>query len=143
MRTTLMLAIVMFCAGAPSAFAQESKFGAQRPNIIFIVTDDHGYNDLEATDLRDEVSMPNVHRLSTGGALMTQAYCTAPQCVPSRAGIVTGRYQQRFGVESNKEGPLPTTQKSIASRLKGLGYTTGHVGKWHLDINGGPRDGWQ
>lgn len=141
MRTTLMLAIVMFCAGAPSAFAQESKFGAQRPNIIFIVTDDHGYNDLEATDLRGEVSMPNVNRLSAGGALMTQAYCTAPQCVPSRAGIVTGRYQQRFRVESNKEGPLPTTQKSIASRLKGLGYTTGHVGKWHLDINRGTK-GW-
>jgi len=134
-----MLAICL-CTLCP-LISVATVFGAQRPNIIFIVTDDHGYNDLQATDLRDEVSMPNVHRLSTHGALMTQAYCTAPQCVPSRAGIVTGRYQQRFGVESNKEGPLPTTQKSIASRLKGLGYTTGHVGKWHLDINRGTK-GW-
>jgi len=108
---------------------------SEPPNIIFIVTDDHGYNDLEATDLHDEVDLPNIHKLSTEGALMTQAYCTAPQCVPSRAGIVTGRYQQRFGIGQNREGPLPTTQKSIASRLKGLGYTTGHVGKWHLDPN--------
>ena len=69
---------------------------AVKPNIIFIITDDHGYNDLEATDLRDEVDMPNVDRLSSGGALLTQGYCTAPQCVPSRAGIVTGRYQQKF-----------------------------------------------
>ena len=109
--------------------------GAAKPNIIFIVTDDHGYNDLEATDLREEVDMPNIHRLSTEGALMTQAYCTAPQCVPSRAGIVTGRYQQRFDLGANRLGPLPKTQISIASRLKRLGYTTGHVGKWHLDPN--------
>ncbi|MBT4799323.1 MAG: sulfatase-like hydrolase/transferase [Verrucomicrobia bacterium] len=107
----------------------------QKPNIIFIVTDDHGYNDLEATDLRDEVDLPNIHRLSTQGALMTQAYCTAPQCVPSRAGIVSGRYQQKFKLERNGEGPLPSETKSIASRLKTFGYRTGHVGKWHLDPN--------
>ena len=112
---------------------------AAQPNIIFIVTDDHGYNDLEATDLRGEVNMPNLHRLSTGGALMTQGYCTAPQCVPSRAGIVTGRYQQRFGIDANPEGPLPLSQKSIATRLQTLGYTTAHVGKWHLKVNRGSR----
>lgn len=107
----------------------------EQPNIIFIVTDDHGYNDLEATDLHNEVNMPNIDVLTRGGALMTQAYCTAPQCVPSRAGIVTGRYQQKFGLERNGEGPLPHSQKSIASRLKALGYTTAHVGKWHLEPN--------
>jgi len=106
-----------------------------KPNIIFIITDDHGYNDLEATDLRDEVDMPNIDILSRNGALMTQGYATAPQCVPSRAGIVTGRYQQRFGLEQNSEGPLSHSQQSIASRLKDLGYTTGHVGKWHLEPN--------
>ncbi len=117
------------------ALLSSVAFAAKRPNIIFIVTDDHGYNDLEATDLRGEVDMPNIDRLSTGGALMTQGYCTAPQCVPSRAGIVTGRYQQKFGLERNGEGPLPKDQKSIASRLKKRGYKTGHVGKWHLEPN--------
>lgn len=126
--TTLALACIL---SIPAMAAPAST----SPNIIFIITDDHGYNDLEATDLRDEVDMPNIDKLSTQGALMTQAYCTAPQCVPSRAGIVTGRYQQRFGIDKNGEGPLPTTQKSIASRLKDLGYTTGHVGKWHLEPN--------
>jgi arylsulfatase A-like enzyme len=112
-----------------------SVHAGQQPNIIFIVTDDHGYNDLEATDLRDEVNMPSIDKLSTSGALMTQAYCTAPQCVPSRAGIVTGRHKQKFGLEKNGDAPLPAGQKSIASRLKALGYKTGHVGKWHLELN--------
>lgn len=125
----LFISIIFFFGG--SLFSQTD----QKPNIIFIVTDDHGYNDLEATDLRDEVDLPNIHRLSTQGALMTQAYCTAPQCVPSRAGIVSGRYQQKFKLERNGEGPLPSETKSIASRLKTFGYRTGHIGKWHLDPN--------
>jgi arylsulfatase A-like enzyme len=129
--STLVLAIV---------FVLAMDLHGAGPNIIFVVTDDHGYNDLEATDLRGEVSMPNVDRLSTDGALMTQGYCTAPQCVPSRAGIITGRYQQRFGIDVNGEGPLPHSQKSIASRLKALGYKTGHVGKWHLKVNRETRD---
>jgi arylsulfatase A-like enzyme len=127
---TLLLGLI--CTGF--SWAADTTIAA-RPNIIFIITDDHGYNDLEATDLRDEVDMPNIDRLSQGGALMTQAYATAPQCVPSRAGIVTGRYQQRFALERNGEGPLPLSQISIASRLKEQGYVTGHVGKWHLEPN--------
>lgn len=125
-----------FLLSVNSAVAAPKVAGASRPpNIIFIVTDDHGFNDLEATDLRDEVDMPNIHKLTSGGALMTQAYCTAPQCVPSRAGIVTGRYQQKFGLERNGEGPLPKNQQTIAMRLKKRGYKTGHVGKWHLEPN--------
>lgn len=127
----LSLRVIITCLCSAGLQAASAK----KPNIIFIITDDHGYNDLEATDLLDEVDMPNIDTLSKGGVLMTQAYCTAPQCVPSRAGIVTGRYQQKFKLEKNGEGPLPRSQKSIASRLKSLGYTTGHVGKWHLDPN--------
>ena len=135
----LCLALIAAVAQCLLAGLVNAEGPQAKPNIIFIITDDHGYNDLEATDLRDEVNMPNVDRLSIGGALMTQAYCTAPQCVPSRAGIVTGRYQQRFGIDANGEGPLPNSQQSIASRLKTLGYKTGHVGKWHLDINRGTK----
>lgn len=113
----------------------QKKETKSRPNVIFIITDDHGYNDLEATDLHNEVDLPNIHKLATNGVLMTQGYCTAPQCVPSRAGIITGRHQQKFGLDCNSEGPLPRNQKSIASRLKALGYTTCHVGKWHLEPN--------
>ncbi len=131
---TLGFICYVFCWLMLSVGEQPAS-AAEKPNIIFIVTDDHGYNDLEATDLHNEVDLPNLHRLSTHGALMTQAYCTAPQCVPSRAGIVTGRYQQKFKLEKNGEGPLLPNQKSIASRLKAIGYKTGHVGKWHLDPN--------
>ncbi|HIE98212.1 MAG TPA: hypothetical protein EYQ63_14685 [Fuerstia sp.] len=66
---------------------------------------------------------------------MTNGYVTAPQCVPSRAGILTGRYQNRFGVESNGRGPLPLTETTIADRMSDAGYTTGMVGKWHLAPN--------
>ncbi|EDM27001.1 iduronate-sulfatase and sulfatase 1 precursor [Lentisphaera araneosa HTCC2155] len=130
------MALAGFSLLLNSTAAAPKDAGASRsPNIIFIITDDHGFNDLEATDLRDEVDMPNIHKLTSNGALMTQAYCTAPQCVPSRAGIVTGRYQQKFGLERNGEGPLPKNQQSIAMRLKKRGYKTGHVGKWHLEPN--------
>ena len=63
----------------------------------------------------------------------------APQCVPSRAGVITGRYQQRFGVEDNNKGPLPLSELTIAERLKPAGYVSGWVGKCHLDIGGARR----
>ena len=69
----------------------------------------------------------------------TRGYVTAPQCVPSRAALITGRYQQRFGVEDNNHGPLPLAQITIAERLQPAGYTSGWVGKCHLDV--GRREG--
>ena len=64
---------------------------------------------------------------------MTAAYATAPQCVPSRAGIMSGKYQQKFGVDENKLGPLPLNITTIAERMDLAGYMTGMVGKWHLE----------
>ncbi len=135
MKKACITAAVFLLSMSVTAAVPKVDGTSRSPNIIFIVTDDHGFNDLEATDLRGEVDMPNIDKLTSAGALMTQAYCTAPQCVPSRAGIVTGRYQQKFGLEANGEGPLPKSETSIASRLKKLGYATGHVGKWHLEPN--------
>jgi arylsulfatase A-like enzyme len=70
------------------------------------------------------------------GVRFSRGYVTAPQCVPSRAGALTGRYQQRFGVEDNHKGPLPLAQITLAERLKAAGYVTDQVGKWHLDLTG-------
>ena len=63
---------------------------------------------------------------------MTEGNVTAPQCVPSRTGLLAGRYQERFGLDSNGLGPLPKTETTIALRLKDAGYKTVMVGKWHL-----------
>lgn len=110
---------------------------AERPNFIIVFTDDHGYADLSSQGVFQDVRTPNIDALAKGGVRMTSGYSTAPQCVPSRAGLLTGKYQNRFGVESNGE-PLDgfDAEDTIAERLKRVGYATGMIGKWHL----GPTD---
>lgn len=107
--------------------------GEVRPNVIVFFTDDHGYADLSCQGIVDDVSTPHIDRLAAGGLRMDSGYVSAPQCVPSRAGLLTGRYQNRFGVESNGM-PLDgfDYQVTIAERLRQAGYATGMTGKWHL-----------
>lgn len=109
---------------------------AQKPNILLIYSDDHGWADLGAQGVNGDIRTPNLDQLAKDGVRFARGYVSAPQCVPSRAGLITGRYQQRFGVEDNNKGPLPLAELTIAERLKPAGYVTGQVGKWHLDIGG-------
>ncbi len=113
--------------------ATSSAVAAERPNFIIIFTDDHGYADLSAQDVFSDIRTPNIDALARGGVRMTSGYSTAPQCVPSRAGLLTGKYQNRFAVESNKEALDGfNAQQTIAERLRKVGYATGMIGKWHL-----------
>jgi len=108
--------------------------GLRRPNILLIVGDDMGYADVGFHGCKD-IPTPHLDSLASSGVLCTQGYVSGPYCSPTRAGLLTGRYQQRFGHEFNPSGPeqgLPITQSTIADRLKGAGYVTGLVGKWHL-----------
>ena len=108
----------------------------QKPNILLIYTDDHGWADLAAQGVDKDIRTPHLDQLAKDGVRFTRGYVTAPQCVPSRAGVITGRYQQRFGVEDNNKGPLPLSELTIAERLKSAGYLSGWVGKCHLDVSG-------
>jgi arylsulfatase A-like enzyme len=110
-----------------------------KPNIILIYSDDHGWADLSAQGANKEILTPHRDAMAREGVRFTRGYVTVPQCVPSRAGVLTGRYQQRFGVEDNHKGPLPLEQLTLAERLKAAGYVTGQVGKWHLDLTGGKK----
>ncbi len=94
-----------------------------------------GYADVGFHGCKD-IPTPNLDALARSGVNFTSGYVSAPYCSPTRAGLLTGRYQQKFGHEFNptsRETGLPLTEKTIANRLKPQGYTTGLVGKWHLD----------
>jgi arylsulfatase A-like enzyme len=107
-----------------------------KPNILVIVADDLGYGDIGVHGGKD-VPTPHIDALAASGVRCTNGYVSAPYCSPSRAGFLTGRYQTRFGHEFNphvgEEGKLglPLDQRTIADRLRGAGYATGLVGKWH------------
>lgn len=106
---------------------------AAKPNILLIVGDDMGYADLGFHGGK-EIPTPNLDALAASGVRFTSGYVSGPYCSPTRAGLLTGRYQNRFGHEFNPDGAngLPLTETTIADRLKTVGYATALVGKWHL-----------
>jgi len=109
------------------------------PNVVLLLADDLGYGELGCQGNR-EIPTPHIDSIAAGGVRFTNGYVTAAFCSASRAGLLTGRYQTRFGYEFNpighrNEDPaagLPSGQKTIADQLQAVGYTTALFGKWHL-----------
>ncbi len=123
---------------ANSTNTQNLSLAKQKPNVIVIVADDLGYADLGIQG-STEVLTPNIDSIARNGVRFTNAYVSAPVCSPSRAGFLTGRYQQRFGYELNPDAGdrtsgLPVSETTIANRMKSLGYATSAIGKWHMGI---------
>ena len=113
-------------------------YSQEQPNILVILADDLGYADLGFTGSKD-IQTPNLDKLANSGVIMKNGYVTHPYCGPSRAGLITGRYQARFGLEINLTNSpfdmyngLPLTEQTFADRLQKSGYETGVIGKWHL-----------
>lgn len=118
--------------------AASAVLAAEKPNIIVIMADDLGYGDVGFTG-GTEFKTPHLDALAQAGAICTSGYANHAFCAPTRAALMSGRYQQRFGFETNPaysprdpKAGLPLSEKTIASRLKEVGYTTGIIGKWHL-----------
>jgi len=126
----IAILVTFACAGQRAGNGQ-----TRRPNILLIVSDDVGYADIGVYGSRD-IPTPNIDRLARDGIRFTSAYVSAPYCSPSRAGLMTGRYPQRFGYEFNPDGSaeygLPLTETTMGDRLKAAGYRTALFGKWHL-----------
>ncbi len=125
---TALVVLATFVAG------QIHAADARKPNVIIILADDLGYHDLGAHGCAD-IPTPHIDSLAKNGIRCTDAYVSAPVCSPSRAGLLTGRYQNRFGFEfladQEKVGLAPG-EKTMADRMKALGYATGCIGKWHV-----------
>lgn len=112
----------------------------RKPNILVIVADDLGYGELSCQGFTKQVPTPNIDSIAANGVRFTSGYVSGPYCSPTRAALMTGRYQQRFGHEFNP-GPaeaavpnfgLSLNEKTIGDRLKAAGYATGWFGKSHL-----------
>lgn len=105
-----------------------------RTNIVLIVSDDQGYADISCYPHPDEVSTPGMDRIAAEGVRMTNGYASCPVCAPTRAGLLTGRYQQRFGfyTAADSRAGLPRSEITVAELLRSAGYATGVFGKWHL-----------
>jgi len=124
-----------FLAGACYSLAARAA-ASDRPNVVVIVSDDHGYADLSCYDHPKEISTPNIDRIARSGVRFTQGYVSAYVCAPTRAALMTGRYQQRFGfyTASDSRAGLPLTEITMADILRQHGYATGAFGKWHLGL---------
>jgi len=140
---------IKFIAGGAAAVAvsnygcsmgnsNSSSKGSERPNIILIMADDLGYGDISCYGSK-KIKTPNIDTLAKGGMKFTDYHSNCPVCSPTRAALLTGRYQQRAGIEGVIYAKNPARQTGMALEeitfaevLKGCGYVTGIFGKWHL-----------
>jgi arylsulfatase A-like enzyme len=130
--------LVLIAAIAFSCPMLDVRAQARRPNIVVIVADDMGYADIGVHGSKD-IPTPNIDALAKSGVRFTDAYVSGPYCSPTRAGLLTGRYPQRFGhefnigmIEAHRDAGLPLSETTLADRLKAAGYRTAVIGKWHL-----------
>ena len=135
----LCLAGIVFSSDLAAQTKKTHKLVAkERPNIVVILADDLGYADLGFTGSK-EIFTPNIDALANNGVVFKNGYVTHPYCGPSRAGLLTGRYQARFGMEVNAahspDDPymgLPVEELTFAKRMQQAGYKTAVMGKWHM-----------
>lgn len=119
--------VLIGCLLLPIGILQARE--ANKPNVIVMMVDDLGSGDVSSL-FRDAVHTPNIDRLAKTGVKFTSGYVTAPLCGPSRAGLFTGIYQQKFNFIDNSGG-IPMSRKLFPGALKDAGYRTALIGKWH------------
>ena len=131
LNTTLPLIFkILFIGLTISAGAQNQGSQSQKPNIVIILPDDLGWNDVGYQG--SFIRTPHLDRLAAGGAIMTQHY-VMPSCTPSRVSLITGKYPSRYGILSPAYGEvIDQGDPTLASLLQDMGYFTAITGKWHM-----------
>jgi arylsulfatase A len=144
MKPIWMVSCLMFClVGAVPCGATGST---QRPNIVYILTDDHGYGDVSCLNPDSRIPTPHIDRLAREGMLFTDAHSGSAVCTPTRYGLLTGRYAWRSRLKSGVLGGLSPLliepgRLTVASLLRGEGYHTACIGKWHLGMDWQVKEG--
>lgn len=143
-----LLAILLIGATAPGASAQTSAGKTQRPNFLFIYTDDQRWDAMGVVQREQGdkarfpwLKTPHMDRLAAQGVRFRNAFVVNSLCAPSRASFLTGRYGHTNGVVNNHT-PFPVDNATWATLLRAAGYVTGYVGKWHMDGQKGQRPGF-
>ena len=135
----LALSVLTTCLGAPDDLPSTSTFQPARPprlpNVLLILADDLGYADLGIYGNRT-IATPHIDRMAQEGMRFTSFYANGPTCAPTRVSLLTGRYPQRFGLFGRLRNDSPWGLQpdviTLSQRLRGAGYDTMHVGKWHV-----------
>jgi arylsulfatase A-like enzyme len=142
LRAACCLALGLIAGWAAGCADEADRPEDRRPNIVLIVVDDLGWDDFGVGTAKD-LRTPQIDALAADGVRFTSAYSVAPLCSPARAGLLTGRYPQRFGHENNTGSVgrqhdarigLALSERTLADVLNGAGYATGMIGKWHLGV---------
>ena len=143
--TTLVAAFALMRSEVRAEEPGRSETSPDRPNVLILFADDLGHGDVSYNG--GDIPTPHIDALVADGVRLTSGYMTAPVCNPSRAGLLTGRYQQRWGQELNtqakppigsaKKGWLPPVEQTMGSLMKNAGYATGAIGKWQLGADDG------
>ena len=130
-----MRTFCLSCAFVALAFTTPSAQLPPRPNVVMFIMDDLGYGDIGSYGAPD-AKTPNIDRLAREGVKFTDFYANHANCSPTRTAFISGRYQQRYGIESplmhDDKRHLPPSETSLPRLLKNAGYATGLFGKWHL-----------
>ena len=132
LRLAFAAAMVLFAA---NTFAS-SRRAEHSPNIVFVLADDLGYGDIGAFNTDSKIATPSIDRLAQQGIRLSDAHAPGPVCIPSRYGLLTGRYMFRNRRVYAKEALIEPGRLTIASLLKQAGYMTAMIGKWHLSFEG-------
>jgi arylsulfatase A len=136
-RLCAALALITFSLTVTAQPRPANQTAQRRPNVVLMMADDMGYADIGSYGARD-IRTPHLDRLAREGVRLTDFYSNGPVCTPTRAALMTGRYQQRVGLEwatvptLHPDAGLPVSEPTVARMLKNNGYRTALFGKWHL-----------